>query len=92
MSNPVNKWQVIITQQAERRMRRLPKPLVKRLQTAIKSLGGEPCPSGYKKIVDADDLYRIRVGDWRIIYAIEDDRLLVLIVTVGLRGSVYRDL
>jgi mRNA interferase RelE/StbE len=37
-----------------------------------------------------DELYRIRVGDWRIIYAIDDDRLCVLIVKIGPRGSVYR--
>ncbi len=92
MSDSAQKWQLIITRQAERRMKRLPKPLVKRLQAAIKSLSEDPRPSGYKKIVDSDDLYRIRVGDWRIIYAIEDDRLLILIVTVGPRGSVYRNL
>ena len=92
MSNSAKKWQVIITRQAERRMKRLPKPFIKRLQLAIKSLGDDPRPVGYKKMVEYDDLYRIRVGDWRVIYAIEDDRLLVLIVTVGPRGSVYREL
>ncbi|MFO7538469.1 MAG: type II toxin-antitoxin system RelE/ParE family toxin [Chloroflexota bacterium] len=92
MSDLAKRWQVIITRQAERRMKRLPKPLIKRLQLAIKSLAEDARPSGYKKMIEHDDLYRIRVGDWRIIYAIEDDRLLVLIVTVGPRGSVYRDL
>jgi mRNA-degrading endonuclease RelE of RelBE toxin-antitoxin system len=43
-----------------------------------------------KKLSGADQLYRIRVGDYRIVYAVEDDRLLVLVVKVGHRREVYR--
>jgi mRNA interferase RelE/StbE len=52
----------------------------------------EPRPSGCKKLVGKqfDNLYRIRVGDWRILYAIEDDRLVVLILDVVRRDQAYR--
>jgi len=83
-------WQVIVTRKAERRMRRLPRNLIKRLQKAIDSLGDDPRPPGYKKLI-GEELYRIRVGNWRVIYAIEDDQLIVLVVTVAPRGSAYRN-
>jgi len=84
-------WQVITTRKAERRIRRLPKDLIKRLRKAIDALGDNPRPPGYKKLVGMD-LYRIRVGNWRVIYTIEDDQLIVLVVTVAPRGSAYRNL
>jgi mRNA interferase RelE/StbE len=45
---------------------------------------------GVEKLTGHDDLYRVRVGDHRIIYTIRDNELLVLVFTVGHRGDVYR--
>ncbi len=90
MNNPQT-WQVITTRRAERKIRRLPKDLIKRLRKAIDALGDNPRPPGYKKLTGTD-LYRIRVGSWRIIYTIEDDQLIVLVVTIAPRGSAYRNL
>ena len=47
---------------------------------------------GVKKLSDKDRLYRIRVGDYRVVYQINDDILLVLVVRIGSRGDVYRNL
>ena len=85
-------YRVEITKKALRGLKKLPKPLVKRLLEAANSLSENPRPNDYKKLRGFDDLYRIRVGDWHIIYAIEDDVLLVLIITIKPRGEVYRDL
>jgi len=62
------------------------------MDRAIRALALEPRPSGCKKLVGKqfDNLYRIRVGDWRILYAIEDDRLVVLILDVVRRDQAYR--
>ena len=84
-------WQVIVSRKAERALRRLPKDLLQRLRQAIHELGSNPRPIGYTKLVGSD-FYRIHVGEWRIGYAIEEDRLVVLVVTVAPRGSVYREL
>jgi mRNA interferase RelE/StbE len=84
-------WQVIISRKAERALRPLPKDLLQRLRQAIDELGSNPRPIGYTKLAGSD-FYRIRVGEWRIVYAIEDEQLIVLVVTVAPRGSVYRDL
>ena len=52
--------------------------------------GNTPRPHGFEKLNGTDQLYRIRVGDYRIVYAVEDERLLVLVVKVGHRREVYR--
>jgi mRNA interferase RelE/StbE len=84
-------WQVIVSRKAERALRRLPQDLLQRLRQAIRELGLNPRPVGYKKLVGSD-FCRIRVGDWRIVYTIEEEKLIVLVVTVAPRGSVYKDL
>lgn len=52
----------------------------------------EPRPHGFTKLSGYENLYRIRVGDWRISYAIEDDALIVLVIEIKPRGDAYRNL
>jgi mRNA interferase RelE/StbE len=51
-----------------------------------------PRPNGNKKLKGYKNLWRIRVGEWRIIYAIEDERLIVLVVELAPWGQAYKDL
>ena len=53
-------------------------------------MADNPRPQGSKKLGGEDGLYRIRVGDYRIVYAIRDDILVVLVVRIGHRSEVYR--
>lgn len=85
-------YRVIIERDAEKALAKLPRNLGMRLRDAIKELGHNPRPRGVKKLEGQHDLYRRRVGDWRIVYAIIDDRLIVLIVEVAARGNAYKDL
>jgi mRNA interferase RelE/StbE len=85
-------WQVIIHRKAEKIIKRLDGDILERIRRAIRSLANDPRPSDVKKLAGYDNLYRIRVGDWRIVYAIEDDRLIVLVLEISPRGSAYRDL
>ena len=62
----------------------------KRLQPAIDALAVTPRPAGVKKLSDSQDVYRIRVDNYRIIYEIQDAVLRVLIIEVGHRREVYR--
>jgi mRNA interferase RelE/StbE len=64
--------------------------LFERLRKAIRALGSDPRPPGSLKLQGESDLYRIRVGDYRIIYEIQDAVLVVLIVEVGNRRDIYR--
>lgn len=83
-------YQIEFSRQADRQFRNLPSQIQQRLKSRIDSLAATPRPYGSEKLSGADQLYRIRVGDYRIIYAVQDDRLLVLVVKVGHRREVYR--
>ena len=78
------------TPAAARQLERLDKPVRRRVATAINSLAAEPRPAGVKKLAGSGDLWRIRVGDYRIVYQIHDRHLVVVIVTIGHRSDVYR--
>ena len=80
---------VAILPAAARQLAKLDRPVRKRVGDAIAELGNEPRPAGSKKLVGVD-AWRIRVGDWRVIYQIQDDRLIVLVVRVGHRRDVYQ--
>ncbi len=64
----------------------------KKIARKIDSLSENPRPRGVVKLAGEESLYRIRSGDYRIIYQIQDEQLLVLVVRVGQRGDVYRHL
>ena len=62
-----------------------------RIVKKIKQLGNDPRPAGCQKL-SGHDRYRIRQGQYRIVYGIEDDQLTVYVVKVGHRKNIYRDL
>jgi mRNA interferase RelE/StbE len=83
-------YQIEFSRQADRQFRDLPSQIQQRLRSKIDSLATTPRPHGSEKLSGDDRLYRIRVGDYRIVYAVQDNRLLVLVVKVGHRREVYR--
>jgi mRNA interferase RelE/StbE len=66
------------------------KTLAVRLVAAMRGLASDPRPPGCEKLAGMESLYRIRVGDYRIVYQIQDEVLLVLVVKIGHRREVYR--
>lgn len=82
-------YQVIFSRGALKQLSKLPLGLQVRIQTKVDELAIEPRPNGVKKLAN-DELYRIRVGSYRIIYQIQDDVLLVNIVKIKHRREVYR--
>ncbi len=92
MSKPQRRYTVIVERQAEKTLRRLPKEILSRVDRLLLSLAEDPRPVGCKKLRGYENLYRLRVGDWRLIYAIEDDELVVLVIEIAPRGEAYRDL
>ncbi len=85
-------WRVIVKRRPQRALRRLPKNVSKRIVKAIDDLAKEPRPHGSTKLSGYENLYRIRIGDWRISYAVEDEELIVLIIEIKPRGDAYRAL
>jgi len=75
---------------ARRQLQKLPNEIRVRVAAALSALSAEPRPPGVKKLSGEESLYRIRVGDYRIIYQIREKELIVLVVKIGHRGEVYR--
>ena len=81
------------TAPASRELRKLDRPVQRRIARAVTALGSDPRPAGSKALVGHPaGVMRIRVGDHRVLYRIEDDRVLVTVVRVAHRREVYRNL
>lgn len=87
--NLARTYSIQIDAYAWRDLMKLPETLQETLLNAIYRLELAPRPSGCKKLQGDDGLYRIRVGDYRIIYEIQDAKLVVVIVKVGHRSKIY---
>jgi mRNA interferase RelE/StbE len=90
MSEEGRHYTVLLDRQPQKVMRRLPRELLARIDRAIAALAGDPRPPGYRKLSGYENLYRVRVGDWRISYAVEDEELVVLVIEVAPRGAAYQ--
>ena len=83
-------YRVFLTPHVERCLLRLPPGVDRRIEAAISTLGRSPRPAGVKKLSGGEDLYRVRVGSYRIIYRVQDALRQVLVINIGHRGDVYR--
>ena len=75
---------------ADKALRKLPVGTQRRIVAAVERLADDPRPPGCVKLAGDENLWRIRVGDYRVVYEIHDKRLLVLVVRVGHRRDVYK--
>jgi mRNA interferase RelE/StbE len=84
------KYAVLLEKSAARFLLRLRDAKLKsRLDEAIESLAGDPRPSGCRKLAGTSDRYRVRVGDYRIVYRIDDGKVTVLVLVIDHRREVY---
>ena len=82
-------YKLLIKPSAAKELEALPKKDRQRIVTKIHSLSVEPRPLGCEKL-SGHDLYRVRQGNYRILYTVHDTDLLVVIITIGHRREVYR--
>ncbi|MEO5608439.1 MAG: type II toxin-antitoxin system RelE/ParE family toxin [Ornithinibacter sp.] len=83
-------YRIEVAPAAVRQLRKLDPAARRRIHAALELLGEQPRPSGAKKLVGGVGEWRARTGDYRIVYEIHDDVLLVLVVAVGRRRDIYR--
>ena len=83
-------YRVALIPRAERELAALPKEAQARIDARILALSQDPRPPGVKKLQGEEGFYRIRVGDHRVVYSVDDKDLLVLVVRIAPRGEVYR--
>lgn len=83
-------YSIVFANSAKRQFDKLPRGAQQRLGNVIEQLANDPRPPGMVKLSGEDGLYRVRSGDYRVIYQIQDGRCLILVLTVGHRREVYR--
>lgn len=82
-------YRIEVRPAAAKQLRKLDPPNARRIQGAIALLGDDPRPPASRPLTGRP-AWRVRVGDYRVIYTIEDDRLIVVVITIGHRRDVYR--
>jgi mRNA interferase RelE/StbE len=81
--------EVRLGRSATKELESLPGPILERIAKKIDSLAEQARPAGCKKLRGADDLWRVRVGDYRIVYAVDDDAAVVEIRVIRHRKDAY---
>lgn len=83
------RYQVILPKSVQKELDRLPDDIVKRILARLTGLETNPRPPDVKKL-KGRDAWRIRIGDYRVIYEIHDRVLQIIVITVGHRREIYR--
>lgn len=83
-------WRIEWKSSAARELRRLARPVIPRIIEAVAALAVNPLPVGVKKLHGSEQTYRIRVGDYRILYELQRQQITIAIIRVRHRKDVYR--
>jgi mRNA interferase RelE/StbE len=84
------RYEIEITRSAEKQLRRLEREDQERVVRAILGLADDPLPRGSRKLSGYEDVYRIRVGRFRVIYSVSGRTLIIIILKIGHRKDIYR--
>jgi len=82
-------YQVIIPKPVQKQLDKISRPQRERILAAIRLLKNDPRPDGVKKLKALDDTYRIRIGDYRVVYEIRDQELIIFLLNAAHRKDVY---
>ncbi|UZJ23660.1 type II toxin-antitoxin system RelE/ParE family toxin [Rhodococcus antarcticus] len=83
-------YRITLTPAAARQMRKFDPQVRRQMQAALELLSSDPRPPAATQLVGGAGEWRVRTGDYRIVYEIEDEELLVLVLRVGHRREIYR--
>jgi mRNA interferase RelE/StbE len=83
-------YQVIFARSARQELEELPRRVAERILARIETLAENPRPHGCRKLQGSSQLWRIRVGEYRVIYAIDDNKQTVDIIVIRHRSEAYR--
>lgn len=84
-------YRIEFSKTARRQIERLPLGVRSRIERKLQVLADDPRPRGVARMAGTNLGYRLRVGDYRVVYEIEDEILLVLVIRVAHRRDIYRD-
>jgi mRNA interferase RelE/StbE len=86
----VANYHVALTSSAEKELKGLSSPWIARIAPRLEKLASDPRPPGCKKLKGGDKEWRIRVGEYRVVYTIDDTQALVEVTRIRHRSAVYR--
>lgn len=84
------KFKIQISSSAEKQLQKLPKEVQNRISKIILDLARNPYPYGCKKLAGEDDIWRIRIGDYRVLYSIDKAIITIVVLKIGHRKEIYR--
>jgi len=84
------KLEIQISRTAEKQLEKLSPDDQRRVVEAVLALRDDPRPRGARKLAGYDDVFRIRVGHYRVLYSVSESELIVIILKIGHRKDVYR--
>lgn len=82
-------YSIIYTSSAAKALRKVDRMTARRLVQGIEKLANDPRPQGCVQLKGGDGEFRIRVGDYRIVYEVEDEQLIILVLRLGHRREIY---
>jgi mRNA interferase RelE/StbE len=83
-------YQIELKSSAAKELEKLPRQIISKVVVAIQELADTPFPQGVKKLIGFEHTYRIRVGDYRIVYEIYETKLIIEVIRIRHRKDVYR--
>lgn len=86
------RYQIVISNQARRALKKIPLRIRQQIDSKILALSGNPRPLRVKALQGEKGLLRLRVGEYRVIYTVKDEQLIIVIIQVGHRREIYRKL
>jgi mRNA interferase RelE/StbE len=86
----VREYAVVFARTARKELQALDRTVAARILKRIDALAQDPRPSGCKKLEGTDNLWRIRIGDWRVVYSVDDTTSLVEVSVIRHRREAYR--
>ncbi len=86
----MDSFRIEVARSATKELRAIARQWVPRIMVAIEDLADDPMPVGCKKLVGSEHTYRIRVGDYRIVYDIQNANLVVFVIRIRHRRDVYK--
>jgi mRNA interferase RelE/StbE len=89
VTDPAGRYALTFRPAALRALRKLDRQIAERIRVATEALRDDPRPSGAKMLTGSHGLWRIRIGDYRVVYTVDDQRRVVRVAAAGHRRDVY---
>ncbi len=83
-------YEILWKRSAVKELKQLPKETIQKINKVVTGLADNPLPVGVRKLVGSEHTFRVRIGDYRIVYSVQSEKLIIEIIRVGHRREIYR--